>query len=132
MLLHNACRYARDIIMGKVSLPDRAGMDTEWKKWRAAEEAIAPTDEANIRYQAQYTQRLQAYTDYPPFDIEGVVQQFMVWEHNKHENIMTFRDQPHKSVMTGTVAPVHHTPWLKSFDDSIVSYVDGNKPTAKL
>ena len=50
------------------------------------------------------------------------------WEHNKHENIITFRDCPHRSVMTGTMAPVHHTPWLTAYDDSIESYVDGNKP----
>ena len=53
---------------------------------------------------------------------------FLEWEHNKHENIMTFRDHPHRSIMTGTMAPVHHTPWLTAFDDSIECYVDGNKP----
>ena len=40
---------------------------------------------------------------------------------------MTFRDYAHKSLMTGTTAPIHHTPWLTAFDDSIASYVDGNK-----
>ena len=48
-------------------------------------------------------------------------------QHNKHENIMTFRDKPHTSLMTGTKAPVHHTPWLTAFDDTIKSYVHGNK-----
>ena len=51
--------------------------------------------------------------DYPVFNIEGVVLAFLDWEHHKHENIMTFRDKAHKSLMTGTMAPVHHTPWLK-------------------
>ena len=69
-------------------------------------------------------------TDYPTFNIEGVVQCFLEWEHNKHVNIMTFRDCPHRSLMTGTMAPVHHTPWLKAFDDSLAGYVDGNKPGA--
>merc|ERR1711994_772790 len=91
-------------------------------------EAIEATDEGNIRYQAEYVQRLQALTDYPTFDIEGVVQAFLAWEHHKHENIMTFRDQPHRSLMTGSMAPVHHTPWMKAFDDSIATYVLGNKP----
>ena len=122
--------YCRDVILGKVTLPDAATMQVEWQKWRAAEEAIEATDEANIRYQAEYTKRMQAYTDYPAFDIEGVVQVFMEWEHHKHENIMTFRDHAHTSVMTGTTAPVHHTPWLTAFDDSIASYVDGNKKEA--
>ena len=51
----------------------------------------------------------------------------MEWEHNKHHGIMTFRDSAHKSLMTGTLAPVHHTPWLTEFNDSIANYVDGNK-----
>ena len=60
--------------------------------------------------------------------IEAVVQTFLEWEHAKHENIMTFRDQSHKSVMTGTMAPKHHTPWLKAYDDSIECYVDQAAP----
>ncbi|GMH86861.1 hypothetical protein TrST_g12252 [Triparma strigata] len=119
--------YARDMILGRIAVPSKATMDADWQKWRAAEEAVEATDEANIRYQADYTERLQKLTDYPTFDIEGVVQAFLEWEHNKHENIMTFRDKPHKSLMTGTLAPVHHTPWLTAFDDSIESYVAGNK-----
>ena len=158
--------YCRDVILGKIALPNAATMKAEWEHWRAAEEAVAATDEANIRYQAAYTQRMQAYTDYPAFDIEGVVQCFMEWEHHKHENIMyvgmcfwwggaggcwgvccwltfllfdclsfflflpsfrTFRDHAHTSLMTGNKAPVHHTPWLTAFDDSIESYVEGNK-----
>ena len=72
--------YARDVILGKLILPTRTIMDTEFAKWRAAEEAIEATDEANIRYQANYVQRLIDMTDYPSFNIEGVVQTFMEWE----------------------------------------------------
>ena len=108
-------------------MKQKSVMEAEWQACRATESAVEATDEANIRYQADYVSRLQGFTDYPSFDIEGVVQCFLEWEHNKHENIMTFRDQPHKSIMTGTTAPVHHTPWLTAFDDTIESYVDGNK-----
>jgi trimethylamine monooxygenase len=118
--------YARDIILGRIHLPTAHQMRLEWKEWRKAEESIEPTDEANIRYQADYVLRLIAKTDYPSFDVEGVVQAFLNWEHHKHENIMTFRDRPHRSLMTGTMAPVHHTPWLQAFDDSIKCYVDEN------
>jgi len=120
--------YARDVVLGRLSLPSREVMEQEHAKWRAVEEAIEATDEANIRYQAEYTQRLIAMTDYPDFNIEGMVQGFLEWEHNKHENIMAFRDKPHRSVFTGTMAPVHHTSWLAARDDSIKSYVDENRP----
>ena len=102
-------------------------MADEWIKWRKADESKPETDEAAIRFQAEYVERLIAMTDYPSFNIEGVVQCFLEWEHNKHENVMTFRDHPHKSLMTGHVAPVHHTKWLEARDDSIGCYVDQNR-----
>lgn len=66
---------------------------------------------------------LIAATDYPSFDVDAVCDQFNEWEHNKHNDIMGFRDKPHKSVMTGTIAPIHHTPWLKALDDSMTCYL---------
>ena len=52
------------------------------------------------------------------------------WEHNKHESILTFRDKTHTSLMTGSKAPPHHTPWLTAFDDTAESYVAKNKEAA--
>ena len=49
-----------------------------------------------------YVKSLIALTDYPDFNIDGVNAAFFEWEHNKHSNIMTFRDCPHRSLMTGT------------------------------
>ncbi len=66
-----------------------------------------------------YTAQLVDATDYPSREYEKTVQAFMDWEHNKHENIMTFRDKPHTSAFTGTVAPVHHTVWKDALDDSM-------------
>ena len=62
-------------------------------------------------------------TDYPTFDIETVNQTFMEWEHHKAENIMGFRDNAYRSIMTGEMSPVHHTPWLEAMDDSMASYL---------
>lgn len=113
---------ARDFILGQFSLPDKACLDAEWQEWRTREEALEG-DEANIRFQADYLASLIGFSDYPMFDIEAVVQLFLEWEHNKHHDIMTFRDCSHKSVLTGTLAPVHHTPWLKALDDSMDCYL---------
>merc|ERR1711972_1081009 len=118
--------YTRDVILGRISMPDRATMDKEWAEWRSKEDNKEATDEAAIRFQADYVKHLLDKSDYKKFDVEGVVQAFLEWEHNKHENIMTFRDCSHKSVMTGTQAPLH-TPWLTSFDDSIPAFVSRRK-----
>jgi trimethylamine monooxygenase len=36
---------------------------------------------------------------------------------------MGFRDNGYKSVITGKMAPVHHTPWKEALDDSLESYL---------
>lgn len=121
--------YARDFVLGKITMPSLDSMAEEWQRWRAREETLEG-DEANIRFQADYINVLIQETDYPMFDLEGVVQCFLDWEHNKHENIMTFRDCAHKSIKTGTMAPVHHTPWLKALDDSMECYLSDTAPAS--
>ena len=62
-------------------------------------------------------------TDYPSFDIDGVNKTFLQWKAHKYENIMTFRDHSYRSLMTGTMAPRHHTRWLEAMDDSLNAYL---------
>ena len=114
--------WARDLIAGKITIPDAAARAAHFKKWRDREGTLE-TDEDMFRYQGDMIKALIAETDYPTFDVDGVCDQFNTWEHNKHEDIMGFRDCPHKSVMTGTTAPVHHTKWLAALDDSMACYM---------
>mmetsp|Transcript_62350 Transcript_62350/g.91393 ORF Transcript_62350/g.91393 Transcript_62350/m.91393 type:complete len:144 (-) Transcript_62350:64-495(-) len=69
-------------------------------------------------------QDLQTQIDYPYFDIEGCVKLFLEWKHNKHTDIMDFRNHAHRSLKTGTMAPIHHTPWLHALDDSMACYLN--------
>ncbi|TIU16750.1 MAG: NAD(P)/FAD-dependent oxidoreductase, partial [Mesorhizobium sp.] len=43
---------------------------------------------------------------------------------HKADDIMSFRDHSYRSLMTGTMAPLHHTPWLQALDDSMESYLE--------
>jgi trimethylamine monooxygenase len=114
--------YARDVILGRIELPPFEEMQEHSAVWRAREEALED-DEQMIWFQGDYVKELIDETDYPTFDVEGVNQTFMKWEHHKHENIMGFRNNAYKSLMTGTTPPVHHTEWMKAMDDSMESYM---------
>jgi len=37
---------------------------------------------------------------------------------------MDFRNHAHRSLKTGTMAPIHHTPWLHALDDSMACYLN--------
>ena len=114
--------YARDAILGCINLPGLEEMVRHSQVWRAREEKLED-DEQMIWFQGDYVQELINETDYPSFDVEGVNKTFMKWEHHKHEDIMTFRNNAYRSLMTGNMQPAHHTPWLKAMDDSMESYL---------
>jgi trimethylamine monooxygenase len=40
------------------------------------------------------------------------------------ENILTYRDRSYPSTLTGTMAPVHHTPWMEALDDSMQAFLN--------
>jgi len=114
--------WARDVILGKIDLPSHKEMLAHSAKWEEREGTLE-TDEDMIWFQGDYTQGLIDQTDYPSFDIEGVNKAFMEWEHHKHDDIMGFRDNGFKSLITGNQAPVHHTKWVEAMDDSMETYL---------
>ena len=114
--------YARDYILRRINLPSKEEMTKHSKAWRAREEKLE-NDEQMIWFQGDYVQELIDETDYPSFDVEGVNKTFMEWEHHKHDDIMGFRNNAYRSLMTGNVQPVHHTPWLDEMDDSMEAYL---------
>ena len=114
--------WVRDAIMGKIAIPSKAEMEADVTDRVAREDAGADDYDA-IWYQGDYIKELIGETDYPTFDVEGACMAFKEWKGHKKQNIMTFRDNSYKSVMTGTMAPVHHTPWKDALDDSLEVYL---------
>ena len=114
--------YVRDIILGRIPLPSQNEMRSDSAAWRAREETLE-SDEDMIVFQGDYVKSLIDETDYPSFDIDGVNKTFQEWEHHKHDDIMAFRNHSYRSLMTGTMAPSHHTPWLHAMDDSLEAYL---------
>ena len=43
---------------------------------------------------------------------------------HKVEDISTYRNKSFSSPVTGSVAPIHHTPWATAMDDSSKTFLD--------
>ena len=114
--------WSRDVIMGRIDLPSQEVMISDVND-RVAREDAGQDDYDAIWYQGDYVKELIDETDYPSFDVEGACKVFKEWKGHKKENIMTFRDNSYKSVITGSMAPMHHTPWKDAMDDTIESYL---------
>lgn len=116
--------WVRDVIMDRIDLSavSKDAMLADVQEREVREEASDDVKYA-IKYQGAYVKELVAETDYPSFDVDGACQAFFEWKAHKGENIMTFRDNRYTSVITGSLAPVHHTPWKDALDDSMESYL---------
>ena len=114
--------WSRDVIMGKIDLPTQEVMISDVND-RVAREDAGQDDYDAIWYQGDYVKELIDETDYPSFDVEGACKVFKEWKGHKKKSIMTFRDNSYKSVITGSMAPIHHTPWKDAMDDTIESYL---------
>ena len=114
--------FARDVMLGRIKLPSLAAMRKHSKTWRKREEKLENAEQM-IWFQGDNVKELITATDYPSFDIEGTNRTFMEWEHHKMEDIMGFRNNAYRSLMTNTMSPSHHTKWLEAMDDSMESYL---------
>ena len=115
--------WVRDVMMGKIDIPsDKAALMADVAEREAREEASDDTKYA-IKYQGDYVKELIAETDYPSFDVDGACEAFYEWKKHKSIDIMAFRDNAYKSVITGTMAPVHHIPWKDALDDTLEVYL---------
>lgn len=119
--------YVRDLIMGRAKLPSAEDRAAHLKQWRARFQQL-DGDADDVQFQADYIRDLIEATDYPMFDLDEVVRIFLAWKQDKKENILTYRDQPYRSVMTGTMATEHHTTWLQELDDSLERYLSTPDP----
>jgi trimethylamine monooxygenase len=114
--------YARDYVLGRIPLPPREEMAADIAQWRARLAACAgPLDE--IDFQADYVADLNKDIDYPSYDVDLTRAHFKGWEHDKMASITGYRDRSFSSPCTGTVAPVHHTPWWQELDDSKAAFL---------
>jgi trimethylamine monooxygenase len=114
--------WVRDAIMGKIAIPGRTEMEADIAE-RVAREDKGENDYDAIQYQGDYVKELIGETDYPNFDVEGACNAFKEWKGHKKAGIMTFRNNSYTSVITGTKAPKHHTPWEDALDDSLEVYL---------
>jgi trimethylamine monooxygenase len=115
--------WARDVILDRIKIPEDKKVLLADVAERVAREDAGEDDHYAIEYQGNYVKELIAETDYPSFDVDGANEAFFEWKKHKKAGIMEFRNHAYRSVITGTMAPLHHTPWKDALDDSLESYL---------
>ena len=117
-----ACKY----IMGEIMVPSQEEMVADSEKWL---ECFAKVDKTKIldviQFMTKVLKDLCEAGGYSTSCVKGF-EIFKAWYQHKAENILTFRDKQYRSVHTGKLASVHHTPWMEEFDDTLTTF--GLKP----
>lgn len=114
--------YARDVIMGRITVPPAEERAADIAGWLKAQDAMETHDDG-ADFQSDYVRDLIDRTDYPNFDLDAVSELFKAWMQDKERDIMGYRDVVHRSVITGTMSQPHHTPWIDAMDDSLETYL---------
>ena len=114
--------YVRDLIMGKIKIPAPEVIAKNIADWTNKEEKLEDPLKM-IDFQTEYTMDLCNEVDYPKIDFELIRKYFYQWEHDKVENIISYRNKSYPSAVTGSVAPIHHTNWLEAMDDSMDTFM---------
>ena len=79
-----------------------------------------------VDFQTEYVKELHDASDYPKIDFELIRKHIYDLIHHKEEDIMTYRNRAFSSPITGTVASIHHTPWVEAMDDSMETFLKAN------
>lgn len=115
--------YARDVVLGRIDLPDSETMAQDIAQWQQREASLQDAFE-QIDFQKDYVVELANATDYAACDWEMTADLFKEWEHDKEHSILGYRDKSFVSPCTGTKAPIHHTPWIEAMDDSMACFLN--------
>ncbi|CAL1517772.1 NAD(P)/FAD-dependent oxidoreductase [Chitinophaga sp. MM2321] len=115
--------FARDYMLGKITLPAKEDRDADIKNWME-EEAKSVTSCEHVDFQTAYLRDLIDRTDYPDFNLDKVADMFKSWLKDKEENILTYRDKVYTSVIDDTNAVKHHTKWMNELNDSLERYLE--------
>ncbi len=113
--------YARDVVLGRIPLPDEGAMVEDQKQWLLREEALE-TATQEIDFQTAYIRDLLGETDYE-FAVEEQGELFKQWKKHKYEDIMGYRNKSYPSTVTGNVGTPLSDRWLELRDDSLETFM---------
>jgi trimethylamine monooxygenase len=112
--------FVRDMILGILKFPseeERIKVHKDYQKKANSIDGLR----CFINFQGNYIKDLNSMTDFPKYDTDKVCQVIEDWCMNKINDPMTFRDQNHTSVVTGTKSMSVKKTWK---DNLVCSFED--------
>ena len=120
-------QWALQYITGQLEIPKtgQAFQDdiTEWRSWLSSRDS----KHSILDFQRDYIIDLLSMVKSATITKDDIVKMgdiWYSWEDHRNECYCSFRDHQFRSVFTGNMSPLHHTPWMAAYDDSIDTFVN--------
>ncbi|CAF0875729.1 unnamed protein product [Didymodactylos carnosus] len=117
--------FVRDVILSRLILPDVNIRQVDTDQWQVREAKIEVGDE-QFDFQTEYVRDLLQQCHSPLLlDVDRINALIHKLKEDKQNNILTYRDQPFRSIFTGERAPIimDRLPWLKIMDGSLEGFL---------
>lgn len=130
-LFYAQAEYVADVILNKITLPNKDYMQKDSQYWTKKELQLNRSLDSPepIIYQSEYIDSLLSETSNSVnFDTKATNKIFLDFLRHRSEDIMTFRNHSHASIITNKLAPKVKELWLKDFSsDALEDYVNKYK-----
>ena len=120
-------QWALQYITGRLEIPKtRQALVDDIAKW-ASDLSSRDSKHSIIYFQRDYIVDLLSMVESSTITKDDIVKMTDIlhrWEDHKYEYYCSYRDHQFRSVFTGNMSLLHHTPWMAAYDDSIGTFVN--------
>lgn len=103
--------YIRDVILGRIRPQKKEDMISDIAVW-VANGAQTGTYLSKVAFQAEHVKDLMRETNYPPFNVDEVVQIFGKWALDRDKSLINFRSEIFTSAVSGSKGSRPLIPWI--------------------
>ena len=115
--------WALKYIMGIITVPSKMEMVADSERILKKVSDVDPTKYLDvIHFMTQVLEDICEASGYSKNCTQKRYELLKEWGQHKAENILTSRNRQFRSVCTGKLTPLHHTPWIEAFDDSLEAF----------
>jgi len=117
---HAQGAFVKGVVEGRVALPSKEEMLADTAAWQHKEDTVGDDHKDHHRLQWEHTNEAAALAGASLRNDSG---HFDQWLDDRHDNILTYRDQTAVSSVSDTRSLKPALPWVKMFDDDRDAYL---------
>jgi trimethylamine monooxygenase len=117
---HAQGKFVLGVVEGRVVIPSKQDMLADTVTWQEREDNMGNDHKVHHRVQYEHTEEAAALAG---AHLRDDAELFDQWVDDRHDSILTYRDQSAVSAVSGVASLVFGMPWVKMFTDDKEAYL---------